>query len=206
MPQDPRSIPSLHLARILASTGEVSGEGETDRLDLVRDPIHEGDPPELTPIPLQGTARWKANASNVGGDEFWLSGRVSGTAIMECSRCLEPTPVPVNTTFGHLMRYNPRVEVPRVEYGEDEQETLVFGNPALDLSPVLAEAFWISLPVSVLHAPDCRGLCASCGANLNDVPSGTCAVNRETDCPNIPHDPDHDASSPFAKLRGLLED
>lgn len=205
MPDDPRTLPSLHLARILNDTGEVRGEGEVDHLNLVREAAVEGGEPELVPIPVAGPVRWKASISNVGRDEFWLNGRVSGTAVMECSRCLEPTPVPVTASFEHLLRYDPKVETARLEYGDDDQEAIVFGDPSFDLMPVLAEAFSFAMPLSVLHDPACRGLCAVCGANLNAVPEGECAVGR-ADCPHVQHDRAEDPSNPFAKLRGLLED
>lgn len=201
----PNEIPSLHLARALRSSGDVSGEGEVATLELVREPIHLGDEPERIPIPLAGPARWTASASNVGGDEFWLAGKVSGTALMECSRCLRPTPVPFQGKLETLLRYNPRVEVPRIEYGEDEQEVVLFGNPALDLGPFLAEAVSLELPLVVLHAPDCRGLCAACGEDLNAVAPGECAVGR-ADCPHVPHDAAGDPANPFSRLRGLITD
>ncbi len=201
----PPEVPSLHLARILHGGGEVNGEGEVSSLELVRPPLHEGEPPEVTPINLAEPARWKASVNNVSHDEFWLSGRVSGTAVMDCSRCLEPTPVPVSARLEYLLRHDPKVETPRLEYGEDEQEVIVFGGPTLDLSRFLAESFALEMPLIVLHAPDCRGLCAACGANLNGVTPNQCAVGR-SDCPHVDHGRAEDAANPFAKLKGLIED
>lgn len=201
----PSDIPSLHLSRILHSGGDVSGEGEVSTLELVREPEVEGGEPERVPVPLAEPARWKATVSNVGGDEFWLSGRIEGDALVECSRCLVPTPVPVKAKLESLLRYSPKVETPRVEYGEDEQEVVAFGNPMLDLRPFLAEAVSLELPLSVLHAPDCRGLCATCGADLNAVEPGVCAAGR-ADCPHVAHEAATDPTNPFAKLKGLIPD
>ena len=55
----------------------------------------------------------------------------------------------------------------------------------------------------MVHDPDCRGLCAACGANLNGVPEGQCAVGR-ADCPHVDRGRADEPASPFAKLRGLI--
>jgi uncharacterized protein len=203
--QTPREIPSLNLARILRGGGDASGQGETTQLQLVREPVHPEDPPEIIDIALSGPVKWRATVTHVGGDEFWLAGRVQGTAIMECARCLEATLVPVDGKLESMMLHRPGVVTPHLEIGEDEGDIIVFGDPTIDLSPFLAEAFAVEMPPTVLHSPDCRGLCSLCGANLNGVPEGSCAVGRE-DCPHTEHGKELDPSNPFAKLRGLIED
>lgn len=49
-------------------------------------------------------------------------------------------------------------------------------NQLIDLTPDLREAILLALPINVLCAEDCKGLCAQCGANLNE---GACACRRE---------------------------
>ncbi len=39
-----------------------------------------------------------------------------------------------------------------------------------DLEPVLRDAVVLSLPMQPVCREDCAGLCAECGANLNDDP------------------------------------
>jgi uncharacterized protein len=197
------NLPSLNLSRILRGGGDVSDHGEVDHLRVVTPSIHEGQPPEITDIQLAQPALWRASASHVATDEFYLSGRITGNAVMECSRCLEPTDVPFDARLEALLRYDARVKTPHLE-NEDDEEVLVFRDPSLDLSNLLAEAVSLELPLTVLHAPDCKGLCAACGTNLNHIPANTCAVNR-ADCPNVRHAHADDPDNPFAKLRGLLE-
>lgn len=198
------NLPSLNLSRILHGGGDVSDQGAVDHLQVVRPGVHEGDAPEITEIRLAEPAQWRANASHVSTDEFYLSGRIAGRAVMECSRCLEPTIVPFQARLEALLRYNAHVKTPHLEMSDDE-EYIVFGDPSLDLSNLLAEAVSLELPFIVLHAPDCKGLCAACGTNLNHVAANTCAVNR-VDCPNVKHDHADDPDNPFAKLKGLLKD
>lgn len=199
-------IPSLNLGRILHGGGEVSNQGEVTQLELIEPAIHAGDEPRRTPIPLVEPARWRASVSHVGENEFYLSGRIKGVAMLECARCLEPTPTPFEAQLGYLLRYNPRIKHQHLEDTDDDEEVIVFGDATLDLSNILAESVSLELPISVLHAPDCRGLCAVCGTNLNHVPANTCAVGRAADCPNVQHEATDHPDNPFAKLKGLLKD
>lgn len=198
------NLPSLNLSRILHGGGDVSDHGEVAHLQVIRPGLHEGEAPEITDIQLAEPAQWRASASHVSTDEFYLSGRIAGRAVMECSRCLEPTMVPFQARLEALLRYNAHVKTPHLEMTDDD-EVIVFGDPSLDLSNLMAEAVSLELPFIVLHAPDCKGLCAACGTNLNRIPTNTCAVARD-DCPNLEHGHADDADNPFAKLKGLLKD
>jgi uncharacterized protein len=109
----------------------------------------------------------------VGEGELWLSGEIAGYAIMECRRCLDPTPTPVRAYFQHMLRYQPGLEgLEAIE--EDDQEIFLFGQPDLELSPFLCEAFALELPYTALCQEDCPGLCEYCGANLKRTPQNCC--------------------------------
>jgi uncharacterized protein len=211
---DEHSIPSLNLASILhGEGGDVSGSGRVSELELITQ-HPDGLEPTVTVIPLLEPAQWRASVNNIGPGEFYLHGWIKGTAIMECSRCLTPTNVPVEARLESLLRYNPRVKEPRRETLDDGEDCIMFSDPSLPLTLILAEAFSFEMPLTVVHSPECKGLCNSCGANLNNVPAGTCAVlaadtpalkKQRAECPNIPKDPVESSSNPFAKLKGLLE-
>jgi uncharacterized protein len=107
---------------------------------------------------------------------------------LTCDRCLTEYDVPVAAEF-HLL-----LEVP--EQDEDgwsvkelensaELELLEVDEPAADLTEILRQQLFLSLPVKQLCSPDCQGLCPNCGANLN---SQSCACAAETE------------NSPFAAL------
>jgi uncharacterized protein len=199
-------IPSLNVSKILRGDGDVSGKGSLERLELIKPGI-DGAEPEIIEIPLVGAAQWRASISSVGPDEFWLSGRIRGTALFECARCLEPTHVPVEAKLEGLLRYDPKVKQAHIEIDDEDQDVLLFSDPTIDLTPFLSEAFNIELPLSALHAPDCKGLCVECGTNLNQLEAGTCAANK-TDCPQfkpVKFEPDHPLAG-LGNLRDLLED
>jgi uncharacterized protein len=193
--------PSLNVSKILRSGGDVSGAGELDSLTLTE--YHPDGSQTFSPIPLQGTAQWRAVISHVGENEYWLAGRIKGNTIQDCARCLEPVVTPIEARLEGLMRYDPKVSDPKREIIDDGEEIIVFGNSSIDLTALLAEAFTLETPEIVLHDPNCKGLCSECGTNLNHLAAGTCAVNSAT-CPQIVTK--HETSSPFAGLRDLFKD
>jgi uncharacterized protein len=50
----------------------------------------------------------------------------------------------------------------------DENELVIPDTGLLDLRPLLREYFLLALPIQGVCQPDCRGLCAECGNNLNE--------------------------------------
>ncbi|MDX2007502.1 MAG: DUF177 domain-containing protein [Meiothermus sp.] len=158
----PNEIPSINFAHILREGGTTQALGEiVGQIEL-----------EHERIPLDGAAKWKASATRVDGEqglEFWLSGEIAGTALLECARCLDPTPTPVRANFQYMLRYQNGLHGLEV-VEEGDEEIFLFGNPSLDLTPFLSEAFALELPYTVLCREDCQGLCEHCGANLNRTP------------------------------------
>ena len=158
---DHRAVQSINLARLLREGGTAEAGGE------IQGAIRTGD----EEFQLDGPALWKASVAAVGDGESWLSGEVAGKVMMECARCLEPTPAVVRAYFQHMLRYEPGLDqIELIE--EDEEEIYLFGRPDLDLSPFLAEAFVTAMPFTVLCQEDCKGLCPVCGANRNKVDCG----------------------------------
>lgn len=189
--KDTNHIPQLHLGALLRTSQDVHAEGEVTEL-------HYGDGQVLT---FTEPAPYRVDINSVGGDDFYLQGYFNPTIQSECARCLRPVELPLDLKLGTLMRFDPSVEVPYLEEAESGEELLMFGEPQLDLSDFLAETALVSLPLVVLHAPDCKGLCQVCGHDLNEGPcehrvavpiEDEEALRRMTS-----------ADNPFAALRGL---
>jgi uncharacterized protein len=53
---------------------------------------------------------------------------------------------------------------------EDPDFSIAVKNGYIDLTPLIAELFWLSWPQKALCREDCLGLCPGCGANLNEGP------------------------------------
>lgn len=159
-----RPLQNINLSQLMREGGSTSAQDEI--WDYIALPGER--------IPLEGKAIWKVTVTRLegeGGVEFWLSGEIAGSALMECRRCLTPTPTPIRAHFQYLLRYQPGLPHPEV-IEEDQEEILLFGHPDLDLEPLLSEAIALELPFTALCKEDCKGLCPVCGANLNEMDCG----------------------------------
>ncbi len=124
------------------------------------DPALEGLGAQLSgPVHVAGDLR--ATASQ---DYRWQA-TLRTAVIGECSRCLAPTSQVVDDGVEVIFSANPELlEDPGV-YELPAQAA------AVDLGPALYEELALRIPVFPLCRPDCLGLCATCGADLN---AGAC--------------------------------
>jgi uncharacterized protein len=101
-------------------------------------------------------------------DRFRLVGTVSTVLELTCSRCVEAFRMPVDAAFD--VRYLPQSENAgdEREIEEDDLSDAFYRDEAIDLGQLMDEQFYLALPMKPLCRPACKGLCPSCGANLND--------------------------------------
>lgn len=108
----------------------------------------------------------------IGESDVLLQGTATGKFSDTCARCL----VPVTPEFTTILDQVYPKEV------ED-----------IDVSGELREAVMIVIPEKAVCKPDCKGLCVTCGQNLN-----------EKDCGHKPAVPD--SFNKFAKLKELKKE
>jgi len=109
-------------------------------------------------------------------ERYRLTGRLATTLELTCSRCLEPFALPVAAEFD--LRYFPEGAELAASGGEDgesrveDSDTSVsfYHDEAIDLGALMTEQFYLALPMKPLCREACKGLCAQCGANLNEAP------------------------------------
>jgi uncharacterized protein len=96
---------------------------------------------------------------------------VSGTAVVaihgECSRCLDPIDYDLDVDVQELYVFDPVTD--GGEESEDDQMYEV-RDETIDLEPMLRDAVITQLPFQPVCREDCQGLCAQCGARLEDDP------------------------------------
>jgi uncharacterized protein len=109
-----------------------------------------------------------------------LRGSLQTAVELPCDRCLGPVPAPVNVGFA--ADFGEAAGEPS-ESAELQDEDLYFAplrGDAVDLDEIVREQILLALPARQLCRDDCKGLCQSCGADLNQ---GAC------DCPPAEVDP-----------------
>lgn len=113
-----------------------------------------------------------------------VRGRLSGAAILPCSRCSEDFEQALDEEFEVF-------EETGGEGGTAEEARVVSegGQLRLDLGAVLWEQFVLALPENPLCQEDCKGLCPKCGGNRNF---------RECGCSEAGDDP---RLAPFRNLK-----
>ena len=144
---------------------------------------------------FEGPLSWRIDVSNTG-DALLVSGSVSGRAHTDCARCLEDAAYDLN---GEVEGYFLLENAEQPEGAEEEFDRLP-ENHVLDVESLLIAALVFELPIMPLCDEDCKGLCPSCGANLNEGPCG--CEKAESDGP----DEFELAKNPFAALANLTFD
>ncbi|MDP4087947.1 MAG: DUF177 domain-containing protein [Bacillota bacterium] len=113
-------------------------------------------------------------------DIFYLDGKISGLLALTCSRCLEGFDFPLNIEMHEKLSLVPN----------DEDDSIIFvDSDKINLNELIENNILMSLPFKKLCSEDCKGLCQSCGSNLN---------REKCDCENGNVDPR------LAKLKDLF--
>ncbi|WP_102128608.1 DUF177 domain-containing protein [Deinococcus planocerae] len=191
--------PRIHLGSLLRTSSDAHAAGALDHLEY-----QQGG--QTQTLRFVRPAAYRVDVNSLGGNEMYLQGSFAPDIVMECARCLRDVEVALDLRLGTLLRYDPAVDEPYLEEAETGEEVLVFGDPDLDLSAYLAETALLQAPLTVLHAPDCKGLCQVCGDDLNEGPCEHMAqvpVEEIDDLLGTPEGSAHTTQNPFAALRDL---
>lgn len=131
------------------------------------------------------------------GEGILASGMVRAHVLGTCDRCLEDAEFDIASELDEYFLFEAPAEE---ELSDDEDEvdfSLVDEDHTIDVSEPIMAAILMETPFVVLCREDCKGLCPTCGANLNEGDCG-CTAKREAE---------KLAESPFAALADLnLED
>jgi uncharacterized protein len=131
-----------------------------------------------------GVLDWAASAERAG-EEIRINGTLSTTVEIACSRCLEPARIGIDKPFDLFFRErdeNMFDEDEEVELDDKDTRTAFFTGTKLAICDILREQVLLALPMKVLCKVDCKGLCPTCGTNLN---SGRCECPKEEFSPHM---------------------
>lgn len=87
--------------------------------------------------------------------------QVKGVTITQCGRCLVDFEQQLKADFTDLYAFSSKLA--------SETGLVLPETGQLDLSPSIREELLLSIPISPLCRPDCKGLCPICGENRNMV-------------------------------------
>jgi len=122
--------------------------------------------------------------------DYYLKGAMNFSVEQTCARCAEVFPMAVNHPFAIALAHATSGKI-KPELSEDSEELDVnfFDGNEIDLNPILGEQFFLSIPYQSLCRTDCKGVCQTCGANLN---------TKKCDCTQV------DALNPFSVLESWI--
>ncbi len=105
------------------------------------------------------------------GRSVLIVGKVETTLRLQCVRCLKEFSSPLSTAFD--LTLHPVKEAPSdedIELGSEEMESSFFEGGEIHLSEIACEQIFLELPYQPLCQEGCRGLCPTCGRDLNLSP------------------------------------
>lgn len=110
--------------------------------------------------------------------DLHVAGTLETAIRYKCSRCLKEVPIPLRTKFD--LFYLPQQDWKKDEEIELKYEDMVVGyydGISLDVDLLLLEQIELTIPMKYVCREDCKGLCPSCGRDLNESP---CSCKEET--------------------------
>ena len=122
-----------------------------------------GEKPFAHPVQVSGTVRNTAGA-------LVLEGVAETTLELACDRCLKP--------FSQVLKLPVTTLLAEELEDEENDEIVLLENGEADLDELFTTALVLSMDAKHVCSEDCKGLCPTCGANLND---GPCGCRKEID-------------------------
>jgi uncharacterized protein len=108
------------------------------------------------------------------GEIIRIGGTVRARLDVQCARCAEPFELETEGSFSLVVKRLLLGEPVPGEASDEEEadsEQLVYVEhyvKSIDITPHVRDALILSLPMKIVCAEDCKGLCPSCGQNLNE--------------------------------------
>ena len=108
------------------------------------------------------------------GSTVIIEGSVRGEFSTNCVRCLEPTHAEVHSPIKIILK--PHSERSRPDEEVEDVQLGFYDGKEVDCGPIAEESLVLALPLNVVCSESCRGLCPTCGTNLN---TGSCQCAPE---------------------------
>jgi len=140
---------------------QATGASRSYEVDI---PFPELDEHLVVVAPLRGHVHFLRIGAGV-----LVNGTFSTAVELTCVRCLSEFRLPIE--FEVEEEFTPTIDIVtglKVTLPLDQDSaTLIDEHHILDLTEVVRQDVWLSLPTSPICHPDCKGLCPYCGQNRN---------------------------------------
>jgi uncharacterized protein len=150
----------IELEKLEGGRGSFAHTYQPEELDLVDERITLNGPVEVV-----GSVRRS-------GAEVIVNGRLSSRVSVECDRCLKTVELPISAEFRVDYITGQDYESSHAaELTADDLDVSVFDGERIDVDELVKEQILLSVPDRTLCREDCKGICSTCGADLN---AGAC--------------------------------
>lgn len=169
---------------------EIDESGQEWQADLPRefiDGVLRGEPP--TEFHASGAAHVRARLTKLGRNVL-LQSRFTVPLEGQCKRCLKKVRLdePVDLTLTYVARGTAAGPPRRADHDQGEPASAAsfdvetvdeepYSGKTIDLAPALREQILLAVPPPPLCEEACKGLCPTCGKDLN---AGDCGCPKTT--------------------------
>jgi len=154
---------SLSLESVLDEPVPFSFELGFTTAGLDREPLLE-----ISPVLLEG----EVSRIEKG---FSLDARLTYGGRLECSRCLAAYPFDTLEDFTLLLTKRTTPPGADVPLASEQLDEYFYDDPVVPVAPIAEERIQMAVPMKPLCREDCRGLCPTCGEDLNVTACGCAA-------------------------------
>ncbi|MBI5557862.1 MAG: DUF177 domain-containing protein [Deltaproteobacteria bacterium] len=105
------------------------------------------------------------------GQRIAVTGKLAVAFVFVCDRCLEKFTLPLDSDFSI------ELELPGDAVSEQEKDHFchdaemdidILHDTEINIADLLQQQLYLALPMKKICNEKCRGICANCGANLNN--------------------------------------
>ena len=144
-------------------------QGGCETIELAEAFDFSGEPldgvfPFQTPVSVRGTIVNRAGIVT-------MQAAADCTMRFVCDRCAADAERQLHVPMEHIL-------VSALQNEDDADAYIVVPDGKLDLRQLTLEDIFLFLPSKLLCKDDCKGICPTCGKNLND---GPCGCKKEVD-------------------------
>lgn len=120
---------------------------------------------------------FELHLSNVENKRLLIQGETDVTAAIPCGRCLKQVPTKLHLAVDKTVILSPQSQASQIsqisieaqELDDDNLEQLEYMDGyQLDIDRLVYGEILVGWPMKVLCRDDCKGICSTCGADLNE--------------------------------------